>query len=151
MSYVTPEMIGVEVGRTLTEMETARAEQLIKKAEVRIRAKIPNLDSFCLDSNYQDLLDSVITDAVARVLRNPMGIETETEGDRTVGLDTTYVATGRLKILDEEWALLGGSAAGAYTLNVHSWRMGQQGPPPIGWTRDGRPVRLAYLTFKDEQ
>lgn len=145
MSDVTIAQIEIELGRTLSDDEAVRAEQLTLDAETIIRARIKDLDTRLKDTNYGNLLDMVIRAAVARVMRNPMGIRTEAEGDRNVQLDTIRVSSGYLTILDTEWELLGGAASGAYTVNPNAWRMNRL-PEPFGWLPDGRPLRWVYLT-----
>lgn len=144
MSNVDTSQIETEMGRTLTDDEAARADQLIQDAEVLIRTRIKDLDARVTDLTYSSLVDIVIRSAVCRVLRNPLGIRQESEGDRSLQLDSR-VGTGFLTILDSEWAYLGGSESGAYTVNPNAWRM-QQGPQPFGWLPDGRPLRWVYLT-----
>lgn len=144
MPTVTIAQIEIELGRTLSDDEAVRAEQLTEDAETIIRSRIKDLDTRLQDTNYSNLMAMVIRAAVARVMRNPLGIRTEAEGDRNVQLDTVRVASGYLTILDSEWELLGGAAAGAFTVNPNAWRMNRL-PDPFGWLPDGRPLRWVYL------
>jgi Gp19/Gp15/Gp42-like protein len=114
MAYATVDDVAARLGRDLDEAEQRLAAVLLDDAEQRIRARIPDLDERVNASeHYRALVVSVEAAAVVRVLRNPGGYRSETDGNYSYQLDTR-AAAGFLTILDEEWALLGASH-GAFT------------------------------------
>lgn len=114
MAYATVDDVAVRLGRDLDDAEQRLAAVLLDDAEERIRARIPDLDDrVAASEHYRALVVSVEAAAVVRVLRNPGGYRSETEGTYAYTLDTR-AAAGFLTILDDEWALLG-VAHGAFT------------------------------------
>lgn len=86
--------------KTLIERRLDQVERMIKR-------RIPNLDQKVTDSTTfrADLID-IEADAVLRLVRNPEGYVSETDGTYTYQLSAD-LSTGRLEILDDEWVILG--------------------------------------------
>ncbi|MFF4607933.1 Gp19/Gp15/Gp42 family protein [Streptomyces sp. NPDC001339] len=114
MAYATADDVGARLGRDLDDAEQRLAAVLLDDIEERLRARIPDLDErVSADEHYRALVVSVEAAAVVRVLRNPSGFRSETDGNYAYTIDTR-AAAGFLTILDEEWQLLG-AARGAFT------------------------------------
>ena len=82
-------------------------ERRLDQVERMIKRRIPNLDQKVTDSTTfrADLID-IEADAVLRLVRNPEGYVSETDGTYTYQLSAD-LSTGRLEILDDEWVILG--------------------------------------------
>ncbi|AGR46432.1 head-to-tail adaptor [Mycobacterium phage Superchunk] len=84
----------------LIERRLAQVERMIKR-------RIPNLDlKVAGDATFQADLIDIEADAVLRLVRNPEGYISETDGAYTYQLQTD-LSQGRLTILDDEWTTLG--------------------------------------------
>ncbi|ABE67339.1 head-to-tail adaptor [Mycobacterium phage Che12] len=84
----------------LIERRLAQVERMIKR-------RIPNLDlKVAADATFQADLIDIEADAVLRLVRNPEGYISETDGAYTYQLQTD-LSQGRLTILDDEWTTLG--------------------------------------------
>lgn len=82
-------------------------ERRLDQVERIIRRRIPNLDNLVVASATfrADLID-IEADAVLRLVRNPEGYISETDGAYTYQLQSD-LSSGKLEILDEEWQILG--------------------------------------------
>lgn len=82
-------------------------ERRLEQVERMIRRRIPELDTFAAASTtfMADLVD-IEADAVLRLVRNPEGYMSETDGTYTYQLQSD-LSLGRLEILDDEWTTLG--------------------------------------------
>ncbi len=82
-------------------------ERRLEQVERMIRRRIPNLDALVSASETfeADLID-IEADVVLRLVRNPEGYLSETDGAYTYQLQQD-LSGGRLQILDEEWTALG--------------------------------------------
>ncbi|AMQ66756.1 head-to-tail adaptor [Mycobacterium phage Sham4] len=85
---------------TLIERRLAQVERMIMR-------RIPDLDLKVATSTTfrADLID-IEADAVLRLVRNPEGYLSETDGTYTYQLQAD-LTSGKLQILDEEWEILG--------------------------------------------
>ncbi len=118
MAYATADDVAARLGRDLDDAEQRLAAVLLDDVEHRLRARIADLDErVAASDHYRALVVSVEAAAVVRVLRNPGGYRSETDGNYSYTIDTR-AAAGFLTILDEEWALLG-AARGAFTAVSH--------------------------------
>ncbi|AMO43987.1 head-tail adaptor Ad1 [Mycobacterium phage Bactobuster] len=82
---------------------TRRLEQV----ERMIKRRIPNLDlKVAADATFEADLIDIESDAVLRLVRNPEGYISETDGAYTYQL-AADLSQGRLVILDDEWTTLG--------------------------------------------
>jgi len=82
-------------------------ERRLEQVERMIRRRIPTLDTLAAASATfeADLID-IEADVVLRLVRNPDGYLSETDGAYTYQLQTD-LSGGRLAVLDEEWTTLG--------------------------------------------
>lgn len=82
-------------------------ERRLEQVERMIRRRIPTLDNLVSASATfeADLID-IEADAVLRLVRNPEGYLSETDGAYTYQLQAD-LSGGRLQILDDEWTMLG--------------------------------------------
>jgi hypothetical protein len=82
-------------------------ERRLEQVERLIRRRIPSLDSLVSASETfeADLID-IEADAVLRLVRNPEGYISETDGAYTYQLQADLNG-GRLQVLDDEWTTLG--------------------------------------------
>lgn len=107
MTYAQPSDVSARLGRELTEEETQLVSTRLADAERLILRKIPDLADRIAngDIDVEDV-KQVEADAVLRLVRNPEGYLSETDG--TYGYTFNRdLASGRLEILPEEWAILG--------------------------------------------
>ena len=82
-------------------------ERRLEQVERMIRRRIPDLDARVAASEtfLADLID-VESDAVLRLVRNPEGYISETDGSYTYQLSDA-LNSGQLQVLDDEWMMLG--------------------------------------------
>lgn len=99
--------VSVRWGRTLTTEETALVVKRLEDAERLILKRIPNLAAQITAGtiNVEDV-KQVEAEAVLRLVRNPDGYISETDGDYTYQLSQSSTA-GKLRIEPDEWELLG--------------------------------------------
>lgn len=85
----------------------ALIERRLEQVERMIRRRIPALDTKVNESETfeADLID-IEADAVLRLVRNPEGYISETDGVYTYQLSAD-LNSGKLQILDDEWTSLG--------------------------------------------
>lgn len=82
-------------------------ERRLEQTERMIRRRIPDLDDLVLASaTFQADLIDIEADVVLRLVRNPEGYLSETDGTYTYQLQQD-LSGGRLQILDDEWTTLG--------------------------------------------
>lgn len=107
MPHATADDVKARLGRPLTDDETSLAEVRIADAERMILRRIPDLEDKILagDVAEEDVVQ-VEADAVCRILRNPDGYTSETDGTYSYAMKWD-VASGKLEILDSEWKTLG--------------------------------------------
>lgn len=107
MAYATASDVTARWARVPTDEETTLIEVRLDDVERMIKRKVPDLDTKVDDdADYRDDVIQVEADAVLRLVRNPEGYLSETDGNYTYML-TQDMATGRLEILPEEWEVLG--------------------------------------------
>lgn len=104
--------------RPLSDQEAVNASARLEQAWARLTAVAPtvpaDMDSGALTS---ELVASVITDAVLRVLRNPEGLRQESIDDYSWTRDSA-VSAGALYFTDAELALLAARPARARSMPV---------------------------------
>lgn len=107
MAYATSADVAVRWARTPSDEDAALIEVRLDDVERMIRRRIPDLDAQITSEgiNEEDL-KQVESDAVLRLVRNPEGYLSESDGNYTYMLRSD-LASGRLEILPEEWAMLG--------------------------------------------
>lgn len=107
MAYATASDVASRLGRELTEEETGLVEVRLEDAERLIRRRVIALDGN-VDSGViaSDDVVQVESEAVIRLVRNPQGLLSETDGNYTYMFNSQN-ASGKLEILPEEWEMLG--------------------------------------------
>lgn len=107
MAYATSDDV-VELWAKEPEPEVlVLIERRLEQVERMIRRRIPDLDAKVEASEtfLADLID-VEADAVLRLVRNPEGYVSETDGAYTYQLSEA-LNSGQLQVLDDEWMMLG--------------------------------------------
>lgn len=116
MTYAVLSDVQTRLGRPLTADETTQVPILLGDVELEIESKIPDLaDKITAGTVKQDVVVLVEANAVVRILRNPNGYTSETDGEYTYQINYK-LNSGELNITDKEWALLGISA-GIFMIN----------------------------------
>ncbi|PTR26489.1 Gp19/Gp15/Gp42-like protein [Rhodococcus sp. OK519] len=107
MPYAIAEDVQAVLGRALTPEETGMVNRRLEQVERMIIRRIPDLaDQITAGSiDRADVVD-IEAEAVLRVVRNPEGLFSETDGTYGYQLDRE-TASGKLQILPEEWQTLG--------------------------------------------
>jgi hypothetical protein len=108
--------VQARLGRELTEEETDLIDVRLDDVERMIKRRIPDLDDQITagDLDVEDVRQ-VESDAVLRLVRNPEGYFSETDGNYSYQFSRD-VASGRLEILPEELETLGVSAFGVFSI-----------------------------------
>lgn len=117
MSYASPSDVSDRLGRPLSTDEASQVEALLSDAEILIKSKIPDLDDKVTTEEIAEAVVVMVTaNAVVRLIRNPAGYTSETDGEYSYQINWR-LASGSLMITDAEWSLLGASS-GAFTIDV---------------------------------
>lgn len=104
------------LGRPLTAEENEQVEALLGDVELLILAKIPDLETKIADEELAEAVVIMVeANSVARLMRNPDGYTSETDGDYTYQINWR-LASGSLEITDKEWSLLG-ITGGAFVIH----------------------------------
>lgn len=122
------------LGRHLTEDEASQVETLLSDTEILIKAKIPDLDDKIADGDLdQSTVIMVEASAVARLMRNPDGYTTESDGTYSYQINWR-LASGSLQITDHEWRLLGVSTGGVFVIHprMRTWFQRYYDDAPAG-------------------
>lgn len=98
-------------------------QELIEEAELVLESQLGDLDTWANTDLRGRTLLQVTKRMVRRVLRNPVGERSETEGigpySQSVTLDPR-VSAGSIWATDDDWALLGVSLAKVGTIKIGS-------------------------------
>lgn len=107
MAYATADDVAIRWARTPSDDELALIEVRLGDVERLIRRRITDLDTQ-VDAGTIDEEDlkQVECEAVLRLVRNPDGYLSESDGNYTYMLRSD-LASGRLEVLPEEWDMLG--------------------------------------------
>ena len=107
MAYAKATDVAARLGRELTPEETTLVNQRLADVERRILRRIPDLADQITDGDI-DAADvvQVEADAVLRLVRNPEGYASESDGTYSYQF-SREMASGRLEILPEGWATPG--------------------------------------------
>lgn len=107
MAYATANDVVVLWAKEPEPEVMALIGRRLEQVERMIKRRIPNLDLQVLanETFRADLID-IEADAVLRLVRNPEGYLSETDGAYTYQLQSD-LSQGKLVILDEEWETLG--------------------------------------------
>lgn len=116
MPYASSADVAARLGRPLTEDETTLTNVRLADAERMILRRIPDLaDQITAgDVDEADVIQ-VESDAVIRILKNPDGYTSETDGTYSYAMKWD-VASGKLEILDSEWRILGVQTGGIFLI-----------------------------------
>lgn len=107
MAYASSVDVVTRLGRELSDEEAILVSTRLDDVERLIRRRIPDLDEQVNSGSVdEDDLIQVEAEAVLRLIRNPDGLFSETDGNYSY-MYSKEAATGRLEILPSEWALLG--------------------------------------------
>lgn len=107
MTHTTAADVAALLARDLDTAETALVERRLAQAERMILRRIPDLtDRIESGSVDPDDVRDVEAEAVYRVVRNPDGVYSESDGNYTY-TKTAAAADNSLRITPEEWQTLG--------------------------------------------
>lgn len=115
MAYAEVSDVTARWARTATDEESTLITTRLADVERMIKRRIPDLDDLVGDTIAEEDVKQVEADAVLRLVRNPEGYLSETDGDYTYMLRQD-MATGRLSILPEEWEILGLLSTGMFVI-----------------------------------
>ncbi len=106
-TFATVDDVAVRWGQTPSDAEAALIELRLADVERMIVRRIPDLRLKIAAGEvaFEDVVQ-VEADTVVRLMRNPSGYISETDGDYSYQL-ARELAQGRLSILDDEWEALG--------------------------------------------
>lgn len=110
MAYATVADVQARMTQQLDAAESVVVESRLNDVELLIRARIPDIDTRALDSEYLLRLVMVEADAVVRYIRNPTGIIGESDGNYSYQLNWSTVS-GRVMLDGADWRLLGVSSS----------------------------------------
>ncbi|ASZ75360.1 head-to-tail adaptor [Mycobacterium phage JoshKayV] len=107
MAYATANDVVVLWAKEPEPEVMALISRRLEQVERMIKRRIPNLDlKVTTDATFKADLIDIESDAVLRLVRNPEGYISETDGAYTYQL-ATDLSQGKLTILDDEWTTLG--------------------------------------------
>lgn len=133
--YATVEDVREASDRPIPDARVPYVQGRLDAAHRLLHSKAPGLDAR-VDSGVLDplLVKDVIVEMVLRVLRNPSGFRSETDGDYSYSRDI-QVASGRLMVTDDELAMLGYGPSSTYSTP------GAGAEVACAWRRDPYPRR----------
>jgi hypothetical protein len=107
MAYATAEDVQNRLPRILDTDEQRVVNTRLDDAERLIKRRITDLDAQIVAGTIdQDDVIMVESDMVLRLIRNPDGYQSETDGSYSYTI-SQQVASGVLEVLASEWAALG--------------------------------------------
>src|SRR5690606_3544222 len=116
MAQATASDVTARWARSATTEETALINVRLADVDRIIKRRISDLDAKCAaDPVFKSDAVQVEADAVRRLVRNPEGYLSETDGSYTYML-SQEMSRGRLEILPEEWEILGVQPRGMFVL-----------------------------------
>lgn len=113
MTYAVASDVTDRLGRTASDAELTLITTRLADVERLILKRIPDLAAqIAADPPTVDELDVVQVEAqaVLRVVRNPNGYVSETDGEYTYQLGQSSMPEEQVEILPSEWELLGVSS-----------------------------------------
>lgn len=116
MTYASSSDVQTRLGKELTPEEVTLVSTRLADVERMILRRIPDLDTRVTVGSI-DAADvvQVEAEAVLRLVRNPEGLFSETDGTYAYQF-SREAASGRLEITPEEWAILGVRPGGVVQL-----------------------------------
>jgi hypothetical protein len=116
MTYAQPSDVSDRLGRSLSDEELTLVGTRLGDAENKIRRRVPDLDDQVTAGTIaEDDIVRIEAEAVLRLVRNPDGYLQENDGTYSYML-SQQAASGRLEILEDEWADLGVTVGGPIML-----------------------------------
>lgn len=107
MAFATSEDVTTLWAKEPEPEVIALIERRLEQVERLLRRRIPTLDlKVSLSETYRADVVDIEADAVLRLVRNPEGYSSETDGGYTYQLQSD-LSSGKLTITDEEWEILG--------------------------------------------
>ncbi|AYD87049.1 head-to-tail adaptor [Mycobacterium phage NicoleTera] len=107
MAYATADDVVTLWAKEPEPEVMALIERRLEQVERMIKRRIPNLDlQAATNLTFKADLIDIEADAVLRLVRNPEGYLSETDGAYTYQL-ASDLSQGKLVILDDEWTTLG--------------------------------------------
>ncbi|UJD20858.1 head-to-tail adaptor [Mycobacterium phage Zimmer] len=107
MAYATANDVVVLWAKEPEPEVMALIERRLAQVERMIRRRIPDLDvKVAANATFKADLIDIEADVVLRLVRNPEGYMSETDGSYTYQLSAD-LSTGKLSVNDEEWQILG--------------------------------------------
>jgi hypothetical protein len=91
----------------------------LNDAERMIKRRVPDLDAQIVAGTIdQDDVVMIEADMVLRLIRNPDGYTSETDGNYSYTI-SQQVSSGKLEVLPDEWDLLGIKTGGIYSIRPY--------------------------------
>jgi hypothetical protein len=116
-TYAEAADVAARLGRALSTEEAALVTVRLADAERMIRRRIKDLDDQVTSGDIDpEDVKQVEAEAVLRLVRNPDGYTSETDGNYGYQL-SAELASGKLEILPDEWAILGIGSFGMFTID----------------------------------
>jgi hypothetical protein len=117
LTYATTDDVAARLGRTLTDDETTLVGVRLNDVERMILLRVPDLaDKITANDVDVENVKMVESNVLVRLLKNPDGYISETDGDYTYRFGDK--ASGELEILAYEWVLLGVQGSGMGWIDV---------------------------------
>jgi hypothetical protein len=135
MAYAHPSDVEARLGRELDSSETTIVNTRLGDAELLIKSRAKDLDARIeAGSLDQALVVMVEAEMVLRLIKNPDGFVQESDGNYSYMISSA-VASGRLELLPDEWALLGVSS-GMFTIDPYLPNVAADYAPVVPYTVD---------------
>lgn len=115
MTYAQAADVSARLGRELTPEETNLVTTRLADAERMLSRKVDLAAGIAAGTLDEADVVQVESEMVLRLVRNPEGVVSETDGTYTYML-SQRVASGKLEVLPEEWAILGVRSSGPFVL-----------------------------------
>lgn|SRR5690606_1766994 len=107
MAYADVDDVKNRFHRELEPQEIVVVGTRLEDAERHLRRRIKDLDERVVNGSLDEGdVAMVEAEMVLRLMRNPEGLQQETDGNYSYSL-AQRVASGVLEVLDSEWELLG--------------------------------------------
>ncbi|BBX04307.1 hypothetical protein BST36_17330 [Mycolicibacterium moriokaense] len=115
MTYASASDVSARLGRELTPEETTLVNTRLADAERMLSRRVDLAAGISAGTFTQADVVQVEADMVLRIVRNPEGHVSETDGSYSYMLSYS-VASGKLEVLPEEWETLGVRTGGPMVL-----------------------------------
>ncbi|BBC53821.1 putative portal protein [Mycobacterium phage PP] len=116
MAIATPTDVENRWVRELSEEETTLVSTRLDDAERMLKRRVGDLQAKITSGDLDEAdVKQVEAEMVLRLLRNPEGFTSETDGQYTYMLHQ-QLASGKLEVTDDEWEALGIRRRGMFQL-----------------------------------